>query len=115
MQEQGDDGEVTIFKDSVFRHRLFLEHLGSEFGRKKKNNSGFVETIWEERKSSIGNDLFDPSVECRMLLSYAGVHMQDYQPVKKQSAATASFADMQRQAVGDNQFFGYGEHYDYGW
>lgn len=117
MQEQGDVGEISIFKNSVFRHRLFLEHLGSEFGKRKKNNRGYVETVWDVRKSAIGNDFWDPSVECRMLLSYAGVHMQDYQPTTKpKNNSLASFADMQKDAIKNqgNQDFGIDYHFDYG-
>ncbi len=93
----GDRGCLSLFGDKPEQHRLFAEHLTSEY-RVKTEGRGRTVDEWKQRPERGDNHWFDCLVGCAMAASMQGVVLPgtDGQVLAKRERV--SFAAMQRRA-----------------
>lgn len=76
----GDVGSLSLFKASVARHQMFIDHQTAEVPKAK---SGLREMQQWELPPGRDNDLFDCAVGCCVAASIAGVTAVGHIPGKK--------------------------------
>ena len=104
----GDKGAMTLFGANPGIHRLFSDHLCSEF-RVRTEGRGREVDEWKHRPERADNHFFDCLVGATVAASIQGVTLQG--PVQQPALAKPekkrySFAELQRQKHGQQQFPG---------
>ena len=91
----GDRGCLSLFGDTPERHRLFADHLTSEY-RIKTEGRGRTVDEWKIRPERGDNHWFDCLVGCAVAASMQGVVLEgmDGGPTVKRDRV--SFAELQR-------------------
>jgi len=96
----GDRGCLSLFGDSPDQHRLFAEHLSSEY-RVKTEGRGRTVDEWKIRPERGDNHWFDCLVGCAVAASIQGAVLdgtrRTTEPVKRKRV---SFAELQRRRRG---------------
>jgi phage terminase large subunit GpA-like protein len=76
----GDPGGLTLFGDRAETHRLFIEHLLSEY-RVKTEGRGRVVDEWKQRPERTDNHWWDGLVGCAVAVSILGATLPGTQAV----------------------------------
>ena len=91
----GDRGCLSLFGDSPDQHRLFAEHLSSEY-RVKTEGRGRIVDEWKLRPERGDNHWFDGLVGCAVAASMQGVSLQGGDVAAAPPRERVSFAELQR-------------------
>jgi phage terminase large subunit GpA-like protein len=91
----GDRGCLSLFGDKPESHRLFAEHLTSEY-RIKTEGRGRAVDEWKQRAGHPDNHWLDCLVGCAVAASIQGVSLTELQDNTRAVQGRISFASMQR-------------------
>lgn len=91
----GDHGCLSLFGDSPEQHRLFAEHLTSEY-RVKTAGRGRTVDEWKQRPERGDNHWFDCLVGAAVAASIQGAGLPGTQTTAPIQRGRVSFAEMQR-------------------
>ena len=91
----GERGCLSLFGDKPQQHRLFAEHLTSEY-RVKTEARGRTVDEWKMRPERGDNHWFDCLVGCAVAASIQGAVLEGTQAAVSVSRQRVSFAEMQR-------------------
>lgn len=97
--EMGDRGCLSLFGDNPDQHRLFAEHLTSEY-RVKTEGRGRTVDEWKQRPERGDNHWLDCLVGCAVAASIQGAVLEGTGGAPVGQRARVSFADMQRRRRG---------------
>jgi hypothetical protein len=86
----GDPGGLTLFGERGEAHRLFIEHLISEY-RVKTEGRGRVVDEWKHRPERSDNHWWDGIVGCAVAASILGAVLPGTQPVKRRKHVRVTF------------------------
>ena len=95
----GDRGCLSLFGDNAETHRLFAEHLTSEY-RVKTQGRGRTVDEWKMRPERGDNHWFDGLVGCAVAASMQGVVLNGTEAIANARQSRISFAEMQRRRRG---------------
>jgi hypothetical protein len=95
----GDPGSLTLFGSHADTHRLFIEHLLSEY-RVKTEGRGRVVDEWKQRPERSDNHWWDGLVGCAVGASILGATLPGTQAVKRKTI-TRNFAEWKAIARGE--------------
>jgi len=93
----GDRGCLSLFGDKADQHRLFAEHLTSEY-RVKTEGRGRTVDEWKMRPERGDNHWFDCLVGCAVAASIQGAVLQGTDGQAPPKRERISFAELQRRA-----------------
>jgi phage terminase large subunit GpA-like protein len=91
----GDRGCLSLFGDSPDQHRLFADHLTSEY-RVKTEGRGRTVDEWKQRPERGDNHWFDCLVGCAVAASIQGVVLEGTGGPVAVKRERVSFAELQR-------------------
>ena len=91
----GDRGCLSLFGDNADQHRLFAEHLTSEY-RIKTEGRGRTVDEWKMRPERGDNHWFDGLVGCAVAASMQGVVLEGTESADSNRRKRVSFAELQR-------------------
>jgi phage terminase large subunit GpA-like protein len=93
----GDRGCLSLFGDKPEQHRLFAEHLTSEY-RIKTEGRGRTVDEWKQRPERGDNHWFDGIVGCAVAASIQGSVLPGTDGPATSKRERVSFADLQRRS-----------------
>jgi len=91
----GEKGCLSLFGDNPTGHRLFAEHMTSEY-RVKTEGRGRTVDEWKMRPERGDNHWFDCLVGCAVAASIQGAALEGIQTANPPKRERVSFADLQR-------------------
>lgn len=96
MQPMGEHAAMTLWGDDARAHRMFADHLVSEYRVRTEGRGRKV----DEWKLKPGNDnhLWDCTVGCCVAASEQGVRLAELPDAKAPERRRVSYAELQRQA-----------------
>lgn len=95
----GDRGCLSIFGEKPEEHRLFVDHIRSEY-RIKTQGRGRTCDEWKPRAGQTDNHWLDCLVGCAVAASIQGVSLPETSPAAPKEKKRISFADLQRRKHG---------------
>ena len=93
----GERGTLTLFGNKSEQHRLFSEHLLSEY-RVKTEGRGRVVDEWKQRPERSDNHWWDGIVGCAVAASLLGAELPGAQAVARKKTERLSLAEYARRA-----------------
>ena len=103
----GDPGGLSLFGDRAELHRLFIEHLLSEY-RVKTEGRGRVVDEWKQRPERSDNHWWDGIVGCAVAASMLGAALPGMQSMPaKRRTVTHTFAEWA--ALGNGSYLDAGD------
>jgi len=91
----GDRGCLSLFGDAPEQHRLFAEHLTSEY-RVKTEGRGRTVDEWKLRPERGDNHWFDGLVGCAVAASMQGIVLSGTESSPAPQRQRVSFAELQK-------------------